>query len=286
MDYLARNIDKRLDPTLLLSGARSIIVVAMNYTPARIIPADEYQIAAYALGQDYHDILKQHLRLLCEEFFNEQNGMAERREIREEKTPHALFKICVDTVPILERYWAWQAGIGFIGHNHQLIIPHAGSMFFLGEIITTYAFDCYDQPMENRCGTCQRCIDACPTGALSSFDSRKCLSYQTIENKGSIDHDIEDKMGLSIYGCDRCQQVCPFNRFAPPTDITELQPSDTLLKMKQHDWQQLSVADYQRLFKGSAVKRAKYEGLMRNIRAVSGQQSKMKLQSRIDSHDA
>lgn len=250
MHYLENNIDKRLDPTLLLPGARSIIVVAMNYTPASRLPEGEYQIADYALGQDYHDVMRSRLRRLSEDG-----------------------KICVDTVPILERYWAWQAGLGFIGRNRQLIIPGAGSMFFLGEIVTTLAADHYDQPMPERCGTCHRCLDACPTGALQEFDAGRCLSYQTIENRGEIDEDVKDKLGTTIYGCDRCQQVCPWNRFARPTDIAELQPRPELLAMTRRDWQQLTEDDYRRLFRGSAVKRAKYAGLMRNIEAVTEKQT-------------
>ena len=251
--------DKRLDPTLLLPGARSIIVVAMSYAPARRIPSNEYQIAVYAYGKDYHDVMKERLRILSDSSLF---------------TLHSSLKLCVDTVPVLERYWAQQAGLGFLGRNHQLIIPKAGSMFFLGVIVTTALSDHYDAPMENRCGTCRRCIDACPTGALvldacSVFDSKRCLSYQTIENREAIDEAVKPKLGLSIYGCDRCQQVCPWNRFAQPTAIPEFQPSEALLQMKRADWQQLSVDRYRQLFKGSAVKRAKYEGLMRNIRAVS-----------------
>ena len=277
MNYLADNIDKRLDPTLLLPGARSIIVVAMNYAPARRIPDGEYQIAAYAYGSDYHDVLKRRLRQLGEKIEVESEASA-----TEHADAHASLKVCVDTVPLLERYWAWQSGLGFIGRNHQLIIPHAGSMFFLGAIVTTLACDHYDSPMSPRCGTCHRCIDACPSGALkmadgrwkmkdSTFDSRKCLSYQTIENRGDIDEALKDKLSDSIYGCDRCQQACPWNRFAQPTDIPELQPREELLLMRRADWQQLTVEQYRTLFRGSAVKRAKYEGLMRNIRTVSHQ---------------
>lgn len=259
MHYLENNMEKRLDPTLLLEGARSIVVVAMNYAPSRRFPDDEYQIAAYALGKDYHDVMKERLQQLTA---NPSFDWGEH-------------KLCVDTVPILERYWAQEAGIGFIGRNRQLIIPDGGSMFFLGEIVTTAEADHYDAPMTNRCGTCYRCLDACPTKALSmadgqgpSFDSQKCLSYQTIENRGDIDEDVKDKLGLNIYGCDRCQQACPWNRFARPTTIPELQPNDSLMQMHRADWQQLSLQTYRQLFKGSAVKRAKYEGLIRNIQVV------------------
>ena len=287
MHYLENNLDKRLDPTLLLEGARSIIVVALNYAPTRRLQEEEYQIAAYAYGKDYHDVLKHRLIQLTQHLLP---STLHPSPVTIHPSP-VTHKICTDTVPILERYWAQQAGIGFIGRNHQLIIPHAGSMFFLGEIITTAEFDTYDTPMENRCGTCHRCVEACPTGALqmedgrwkmedscaqpifnfqfSIFNSKKCLSYQTIENRGSIDESLKDKLGNSIYGCDRCQQVCPWNRFATPTDIPELQPSDTLLNMTREKWQHLSVEEYRELFRGSAVKRAKYEGLMRNIKAVA-----------------
>ena len=142
-------------------------------------------------------------------------------------------------------------------------------MFFLGEIVTTLASDYYDQPMPSRCGRCHRCLDACPTKALQGFSASRCLSYQTIENRGDIDEQLKGALGTTIYGCDRCQQVCPWNRFAHPTDIAELQPRPELLAMTRRDWQQLTPQQYQELFRGSAVKRAKYAGLMRNIEAVS-----------------
>jgi epoxyqueuosine reductase len=263
MHYMENYLEKRLDPTLLLPGARSIVVVALNYAPAQRIPDSEYQLAVYAYGRDYHDILKSRLRQLLSFF------PADAPD-----TPEHL--IATDTVPILERYWAMKAGIGFIGRNHQLIIPQAGSLFFLGEIITTAAFDHYGSPMPCRCGTCHRCTDACPTGALgeSIFNSSKCLSYQTIENRNDIDEAIATKMGTTIYGCDRCQDACPWNRFAMPTEIPELQPSEELLAMTRDDWHRLTREDYQRLFKGSAVKRAKYEGLMRNIKAMTTDEQK------------
>ena len=269
MHYLANYLDKRLDPTLLLENAKSIIVVALNYAPAHRIPDGEYQLAVYAYGRDYHDIMKAKLSSLEHKIKSVELATAPQTPSIENTDAVANSKLSCDTVPILERYWAHQAGLGFIGRNHQLIIPQAGSMFFLGEIITTAEFDHYDSPMMNRCGICHQCIEACPTGALgNTFDSRKCLSYQTIENRGPIDDSVKDKLGTTIYGCDRCQQACPWNRFAKPTDIPELQPTEALLAMKRKDWQQLSVEDYQKLFKGSAVKRAKYEGLMRNIRAA------------------
>lgn len=255
MRYLADNVDKRLDPTLLLPGARSIVVVAMSYAPACRLPVGEYQIAAYALGRDYHDVMKQRLRQLA-------TLLADKSD---------AIKLCVDTVPILERYWAAKTGIGFIGRNRQLIIPGGGSMFFLGEIVTTALSDHYDAPLSQHCGHCRRCIDHCPTGALATdfFASERCLSYQTIENRGPLDPAAADQLGDCIYGCDRCQQVCPWNSKTSPSGEEAFQPSEALLAMRRSDWEQLTVDDYRRLFKGSAVKRAKYEGLMRNIRAAA-----------------
>ena len=175
-----------------------------------------------------------------------------------------------DTAPVMERYWACQAGIGWKGKNQQLIIPKAGSAFFLGELFLNVETE-YDAPIENRCGTCRKCIEACPTGALSEengLDARRCLSYLTIENRGEIPAEWSEKMGTTLYGCDRCQQACPHHRYAEPTEVDEFSPSAQFLAMKPTDWAQLTVEQYRQLFKGSAVKRAKYEGLVRNIRCV------------------
>ncbi len=265
MAYMENHLEKRLDPRLLVPGTRSIVSVALNYAPAKRLPKGEYQIAAYALGQDYHDIVKGKLRELASNIFGERAN-EEGKEIR----------VFSDSAPVLERYWAVKAGIGWIGRNHQLIVPRAGSMFFLGEMFVPVELE-YDSPMETRCGKCRRCIDACPTGALainagnsmqSIFLSSKCLSYQTIENRGDIPDDMAAAMGDTIYGCDRCQQACPWNKYASPTEEPLLQPKEELMEMTREQWQALSEEDYRRLFKGSAVKRAKYEGLMRNINSV------------------
>lgn len=253
MDYMERNTDKRLDPTMLVSGVKTIICVALNYAPSRRMPEGELQLASYALGKDYHDIVKSRL-----------HALAYRLGITE-------YRAFCDTAPVLERYWAVQAGLGWTGRNHQLVIPHSGTMFFLGELFVSNEADEYDAPVKPRCGTCDACIKACPTGALShdgTFCSSKCLSYLTIENRGDIPTEFTGKMGNTIYGCDRCQDACPWNRFATPTDDPQLKPPMELLDMTRADWQQLSIEQYRRLFKGSAVKRAKYEGLMRNICAA------------------
>lgn len=257
MHYMYEHVEKRLDPRLLMPGVKSIVCVALNYTPAVPLSAESYQIAAYALGQDYHDVVKRKLWQLTANL-----GISEG------------FRCFVDTAPVLERYWAQQAGIGWIGRSQQLIIPGGGSMFFLGELFLDIGLT-YDTPMPNRCGNCRRCIAACPTQALtlegeqgSRLDANRCLSYQTIENRGALTEEAKAAMGNCIYGCDRCQQACPWNQKAVANSHPELQPSPLLLQMRREDWTQLTEETYRKLFKGSAVKRAKYSGLMRNIRAV------------------
>lgn len=270
MAYMAANMEKRLDPRLLMPGAKSMVCVALNYAPALSLPESEPRISAYALGKDYHDIVKDKLRQLA---------------ARLQLTPYGQegdisYRIFCDTAPVLERYWAQKAGLGWIGRNHQLIIPHAGSMFFLGEMLLDITLE-YDSQTPNRCGKCHACLDACPTGALRKdtsgtkgnglpyFASSLCISYQTIENRGEIPRHIAEKMQMSIYGCDRCQTACPWNRFASPTGEPLLQPSEELQGMTMERWNRLTVEEYRRLFKGSAVKRTKYEGLTRNIRIVN-----------------
>lgn len=272
MEYMANNLEKRLDPTLLVPGTKSIISVALNYAPKVVIDDsdnDKYHFAAYALGKDYHDIIKKRLRLLANKF-NWKELSANETAPNSTEDSVAVFRCFVDSAPVLERYWAVRAGLGWIGKNHSLIIPHAGTMFFLGEIFVNIELE-YDKPTRNFCGRCTRCIDSCPTHALATepFDASLCLSYQLIENRGELSETAKENMGDTIYGCDRCQQACPWNRFATPNDDPEMQPSDEFLNMTKEDWQHLDIEKYRRLFKGSAVKRAKYEGLMRNIHAAS-----------------
>ena len=254
MDYLKRNIEKRLDPTLLHPGARWIISVAMNYKPAVWIEKDQYQIAAYAYGKDYHDVMKERLHMLAE------------------KLMLTDYKICCDTTPVMERYWAEKAGVGYVCRNHQLIVPGMGSMVFLGEIITADELTIDDQRPtadDQRPTTCSSpCMNACPTKAFDdegNFDARKCLSYLMIENKGDIPQEMAEKTGSYIYGCDCCQLTCLENDGTPSTQETLFMPSEMLLTMKKDDWHNLTEDGYRLLFKGSAVKRAKYSGLMRNI---------------------
>ena len=273
MAYMANYLEKRLNPALLVPGVRSIVSLAMNYAPAQQLPEGEYQLAAYALGQDYHDLMKQRLRELAVnigapmELF--QKGKKPQSADEKEETGWGVF---CDTAPVLERYWAQKAGLGWVGRNHQLIIPHAGSMFFLGEVFLPFAVDVYDTPMQSRCGSCHRCIDACPTHAIipdEDFHADRCLSYQLIENRGELSDEAKEAMGNTIYGCDRCQTACPWNRFATPNTEPALQPKPELLSMSKEAWHNLSVEDYRRLFKGSAVKRVKFDGLKRNIDATN-----------------
>lgn len=254
MAYMLNHEDKRLNPLLLMDGVKSIVCVALNYAPSKHFPEGEYKIAAYALGKDYHSIVKEKLHMLAKAI-----GLGSED-----------YRAFCDSAPVLERYWAVKAGLGWIGRNHQLIVPHAGSMIFLGELFIKEETD-YDKPMENRCGDCHKCIDACPTKVLGMepFCAEHCLSYQLIENRNELSDEAKKTMGDTIYGCDRCQQACPWNRFASPSSEPQLQPKEELLNMTRTKWEQLSEEDYRKLFKGSAVKRAKYEGLIRNIKAAS-----------------
>ena len=253
MDYLARNIEKRMDPRLLVEGAQTMVVVAMNYLPADL--PEKPPLARYAYGKDYHDVVRERLLALLQ-------GLNLK--------PYEDGRAFVDTAPVDERYWAVKAGLGWTGRNGQLIIPRAGSYFFLGELILVHPADAYDSPKRNLCGNCRACVDACPAGALcgdGSMDARKCLSYLTIEHRGPLSEEAGEQMGDCFYGCDRCAEVCPWNRFARPTQEAAFAPSAELLRMKTEDWRTLDVETYRRLFKGSAVKRVKYEGLKRNIDA-------------------
>lgn len=256
MSYMNNHFDKRCDPRLLVEGTKSIISVALNYYPSRKLKEDQLQFAYYAYGKDYHEVMKAKLTELFN-FINEQLAPVNGR-------------VFCDTAPVLDRYWAQQAGLGWIGKNTQLIIPHAGSYFFLGEIFLDIELD-YDSPIQSKCGNCTRCLDACPVKALEKpfvLNSNRCISYLTIEHKGEIVPEMALKMGNHLYGCDDCQKCCPWNRFASPHQIADFEPSDVLLSMEEEDWKALTVEQYRTLFKGSAVKRAKYDGLMRNLKAI------------------
>lgn len=256
MDYMARNKEKRLDLTLLVENARSVICVALNYYPKTKQSEGHPQFAYYAYGKDYHEVVKEKLNKLFDYIGSSQ--------------PIVNGRCFVDTAPVLERYWAAKAGLGFIGKNSLLIIPKMGSYFFLGELIIDLTLE-YDAPLTLSCGNCTRCLDACPTKAIVSpkvINARRCISYQTIENKGDIDTSISLNLNNRFYGCDICQQVCPWNKYARPHKTVEFDPSQAFLDLSFDKLDNLSVEEYQQIFKGSAVKRAKYAGLKRNLEAL------------------
>ena len=258
MKYMENYRDIRLNPAGLVEGARSVISVALNYYPAQKQSPDSPRISYYAYGKDYHIVVKDKLRQLWE-------YITSLVPVLDSTLPVARF--FTDSAPILERYWAWKAGLGWSGKNTNLIIPGKGSFFFLGEIVTTLELD-YDTPQKNRCGTCRRCLDSCPTGALERpghLNANKCISYLTIEHKGDIPSEQASRLGDRLYGCDTCQEVCPWNRFASPTREVAFSPSPAFLSLKKEDLRCFTRDDYNRIFAGSAVKRAKYEGLIRTI---------------------
>lgn len=257
MSYLARNVEKRINPTLLVENAKSIISIALNYYPQEKQPSHVPQFAYYAYGLDYHDIVKQKLQQLLDYI-----------KILLPETEGRAF---CDTAPVLERYWAAKAGLGFIGKNTLLIIPKKGSYFFLGELIINQEL-IYDSPLNLSCGRCTRCLEACPTKAIEKphlLNANKCISYQTIENKTEIDESIKPLLSNRIYGCDICQQICPWNRYSKPHTTKEFIPKQAFLMLDKNSLEEMSVEDYQYIFKGSAIKRAKYSGLRRNLEALS-----------------
>ena len=260
MGYLTRNKEKRYDPRLLVEGTKSIVTVLYNYYPKqRIGDSDRFKIAKYAYGADYHDVLKRKMRQLLEGI-EAQTGKLEGT------------RLFVDSAPVLDRAWAVRCGLGFIGKNTTLIHPKKGSFFFIGHLFLPIELEGTGKPLTNRCGRCTKCLDACPSGALEApfhIDARKCISYLTIEYKGSLAGIDPKTFNGWMYGCDICQDVCPYNRFALPNREPDFQPSERLIAMHDEDWKSLSKEDFDALFKHSAVQRAGYEGLKRNIEFLS-----------------
>ncbi|MDD4636725.1 MAG: tRNA epoxyqueuosine(34) reductase QueG [Bacteroidales bacterium] len=258
MSYLERNKELRNDPRLLVENARSIIVVALNYYPHKHQHPTAPQIARYAYGMDYHFVLKEKLTNLLL-FINRNIAPAQGR-------------CFVDSAPVMESYWAWKAGIGWRGKNHLIILPHRGSYFFLGELILDLALP-PDTPMNSHCGTCTSCQDACPTCAFVSpqiLNAQRCISYQTIENHKEIPKEVSDLFGNRIYGCDRCQEVCPYNRFATPHTCKNLLPTNEFISMDHDDWINLDKVTFNRLFKKSAIQRGGYVKLREQLNRISG----------------
>ena len=259
MGYLTRNKEKRYDPRLLVEGTKSVVTVLYNYFPKQLLPSERYKIAKYAYGNDYHEVLKRKLRQLVERI-ETQTGKLEG------------VRVFVDSAPVLDRAWAVRCGLGFIGKNTMLIHPQKGSFFFIGHLFLPIELGETGTPLPNRCGRCTKCLDACPTGALEPpfhIDARKCISYLTIEYKGSLDGYDPKKFKGWMYGCDICQDVCPYNRFSLPNNVPEFQPSEQLPAMREEDWIDLDKDRFDALFKRSAVQRAGFEGLKRNIAFIS-----------------
>lgn len=259
MAYMENHFDKRLDPTKLVEGSKSIISLAYNYyTPAVQEDATAPKISKYAYGKDYHDILKKKLAELYF-FISENIGNINGR-------------MFVDSAPVMERAWAEKSGLGWIGKNGLLLSKQKGSFFFLAEIILDLEL-AYDDPMTTDfCGKCTRCIDACPTDAIVNnkiVDGSRCISYLTIELKGELPSEFQNKMDNWMFGCDVCQDVCPWNRFSVQHKEDHFLPHSQLLGMKKTDWEDITKEVFQLIFKESAVKRTKYEGLKRNIRFLN-----------------
>ena len=236
MGYLTRNKEKRYDPRLLVEGTKSIVTVLYNYFPKQQIgDGKHFKIAKYAYGADYHDVLKRKMRQLLERI-ETQTGKLEGT------------RIFVDSAPVLDRAWAVRCGLGFIGKNTTLIHPKKGSFFFIGHLFLPLDLTETGQVLTNRCGRCTKCLDACPTRALEApfhIDARKCISYLTIEYKGSLEGLDPETFKGWMYGCDICQDVCPYNRFALPNLEPEFQPSEQLLNMKENDWKNLTKTEFE-----------------------------------------
>lgn len=263
MDYAGNYMDVRSNPCELLPKAKTIICVAMNYYHDVRQDSNLPQFALYSYGQDYHDVVRHRLKQLA--LYIHENYSAESR-------------ICVDTAPVMEKYWAKQAGIGMIGRNNLLIIPGKGSYFFLGELITTLEIT-PDSPCDLTCGDCGKCVEACPGGALTAgngLDARRCLSCQLIERRGDLPEWVNGAIGNRLYGCDECQKSCPHNINAQPTTIPEFAPNEKQLSLTIDDIQGMTAERFREIFRKSAVKRAKLDGLKRNVDIIAGNIKKMK----------
>lgn len=255
MSWLERNFDKRLDPTKLVPGAKSVISVMMNYYPEdQQRDPEAPKIAKYAYGEDYHFVMKERLKSLMN-FITDEIGEVDGRAF-------------VDSAPVMERAWAARSGLGWTGKHSLLLSQGAGSFYFLGELILDLDLET-DQPVTDHCGTCTRCIDACPTDAIIApevVDSNKCISYLTIELRDAIPIAFEGEMENWAFGCDICQDVCPWNRFSKPHSEEKFKPHPDMLNMNSEDWHEITQEVFGKIFRKSAVKRTKYEGLQRNLR--------------------
>jgi epoxyqueuosine reductase len=252
MAYLENHFDKRLDPRLLVPGAKTVVSLLYNYYPEKVQTESDYKIAKYAYGEDYHVVVKDKCYGMLEEI-RKQIGSIEGR-------------VFVDSAPVMERAWAEKSGLGWIGKHGLLINKSQGSYFFLAELIID--LDCEpDGQLKDFCGTCTKCVDACPTEAIlpdKTLNASQCISYLTIELKSAIDNSFSGKMNDWIFGCDICQDVCPWNRFSKPHTETRFAPIEAISYSK-NDWEQLEKEQFDRVFKHSAIQRTGLEGLKRNI---------------------
>lgn len=254
MTYMENHFDKRLNPQLLVEGSKSVISLAYNYFPKENINTlDNFKISKYAYAQDYHEVIKEILREMIAEL--------------QEEIGEFQFRIFVDSAPVLERSWARKSGIGWVGKNANLITKQRGSFFFLAEIICDLVLET-DTPVADHCGRCRKCIDACPTGAIVSekiIDGSKCISYATIELKNEIPDSFKNKMEDWMFGCDICQDVCPWNRFSTPHQQPKFEPNAFLKSYTKREWREITQELFSEIFRKSPVKRTKFSGLKRNI---------------------
>ena len=258
MKYMENHFDMRLDPRKLVPDAKSVISLSYNYFNENLQKdKDAPKISKYAYGNDYHKVIKEKLKILFKELqkeFGDING-----------------RVFIDSAPIMEKAWAAKSGLGWIGKNTNLISQKVGSFYFLAEIIVDLEFE-YDTPVTDHCGSCTACIDSCPTGALVKpyeIDASKCISYLTIELKDEIPSEFNGEMDNWAFGCDVCQDVCPWNRFSRKHNEPLFNPNQEMMKMGKKEWEELTEETFEVIFKNSAVKRTKYKGLKRNISFIS-----------------
>ena len=260
MHYMENNFDKRLDPTKLVEGSKSVISLLFNYYPEELQREDSYKISKYAYGEDYHFVIKHKLKDIVH-FITDNIGDVDAR-------------VFVDSAPVLDRAWAKKSGLGWVGKNGMLINKKQGSFFFLAEIILDLEL-AYDNPVTDHCGTCTACVDACPTEAIlpnKVVDGSKCISYFTIELKDEIlPEEVTGKFNDWMFGCDICQDVCPWNRFSLVHNEPKFKPNEKLLNFSKSEWNEITEEVFQEIFKRSPVKRTKYAGLKRNINFLNGE---------------
>ena len=254
MSYMENNFDKRLNPILLVDNAKSVVSLLLNYYPDKEQVLDSYKISKYAYGKDYHFVIKEKLKELL---FSIQENIGE-----------VSGRVFVDSAPVLDKAWAAKSGLGWIGKNSNLLTQKVGSFYFIAELIIDLDL-AYDSPTTDHCGSCTACIDACPTQAIVApyiVDGSKCISYFTIELKDNIPIEMKGQFDDWAFGCDTCQDVCPWNRFAKSHNEPLFDSNPTLLTMTKQDWEEMTEETFKIVFKDSPVKRTKYQGLMRNIK--------------------